>query len=878
MSPLRPHVLTARQQLADGLERLKARHRAGDSGVDVCLAASDLRDSVLRELFEAAWSDLKPEQAARLRCEVAFVAHGGYGRREVSPHSDVDLMILCSPDVSGEVGPLAERLLCDVFDAGLVLGHSVRTPQEACRLAIQDAQICTSLIESRLLDGNVSLFGQFRQSFHRQLRRHAAGLITAIEKARTEERLRFGETVYLLEPNVKRSRGGLRDLQLLRWIGAVRHDTPEPEALAAAGVLTEDDALALVRATEFLLWLRNEMHFHAGKPGDVLDRAEQLRIAEVRGYKESAGLLKVEQFMRDYFRHTAQVNNIVTRFLEKTRPRRRVESVLNGLLGHKVQGRFRVGPMGIAATRTGTERLRGNFAEMMHLVNLASLYQKKISPETWEIVRQEAASLSPGVPPEAMQHFRSLLCQPPQLGELLRGLHEVGLLERFIPGFAHARGLLQFNQYHKYTVDEHSFLAVDQATQFLHDPGPFGQVYRGITRKHVLHLALLIHDLGKGYPEDHCEVGRRIAEETAARLGLDAHDAEALKFLVHRHLLMNHLVFRRDTSDERLIVRFAVEVGSPELLEMLYVLTAADLAAVGPNSWNNWKAEVITDLYQRTMQHLAGESVGLNFEDHLAGRRESVRTWLGSQRNDPWFNRQVQALPASYLNGTLPQQIAEDLRLLATLPAGGVNVQADYQPETETVQFSIATHENVTPGVFHKMAGALTSQGLQILSAQINTLPEGLVLDRFRVIDPDYVGQPPLDRLEQTKRALIQALQTPGGKRPTFRRTWKLGGKRQPTVEAVETRVHVDNHTSDAFTVLDIFTVDRPGLLYTISRTLFELGLSVSRAKIGTFLDQVVDVFYVADQDGKKIHDEAQLDEIRRRLLVVIGEMEKEEG
>lgn len=876
MSPLRPHVLAAKQQLAEGHERLRACHRAGGSGGEVCRATSDLRDQVLLNLFDAAWNDLGPDEAARLRPEVAFVAHGGYGRQEVAPYSDVDLMILVSPEASGQVGPLAERLLCDVFDAGLVLGHSVRTPQEACQLALQDAQICTSLIESRLLDGNKALFRQFQRSFRSRLHNHAASLVTAIDKARGEERLKYGETVYLLEPNVKRSRGGLRDVQLVRWIGAVRHGTPLTEELAAAGVLSDDEALALDRANEFLLWLRNEMHFHAGKPGDVLDRAEQLRIADLRGYEESAGLLKVEQFMRDYFRHTAQVSNIITRFVAKARPRRRMENMFNGLLSHKVQGGFRVGPMFIAATRSGAERLRGNFAKIMHLVNLASLYQKPINPETWEIVRQEAANLPPGVPPEAMKHFRSLLCHPPRLGELLRGLHEVGLLERFIPGFTHARGLLQFNQYHKYTVDEHCFLAVDQATDFLHDPGPFGQVYRGIARKHVLHLALLLHDLGKGHPGDHCEVGRTIAAETAARLGLEARDTEALTFLVHRHLLMNHLVFRRDTSDEQLVLRFAIEVGSPELLEMLYVLTAADLAAVGPGSWNNWKAEVITDLYQRTMQHLAGESVGLNFEDHLAVRRESVGTWLGSLRDDPWFMRQVQRLPANYLNGTPPQQIAADLRLLHTLPTGGVNVQADYQPETETVQFSVATHENITPGVFHKLAGALTSQGLEILSAQINTLVDGLVLDRFRVIDPDYAGQPPRERLEQTQRALIQSLQAPSGKRPTFRRTWKLGGDRLPTANSVETRVHVDNHTSESFTILDIFTVDRPGLLYTISRTLFELNLSVSRAKIGTVLDQVVDVFYVTDQEGKKVQDESRLEAICSRLLEVIGERKGE--
>ncbi|MEN6493060.1 MAG: [protein-PII] uridylyltransferase [Thermoguttaceae bacterium] len=876
MSPLRPQILAAKQQLAEGHARLKERHRAGDAGVDVCRAGSDLRDEVLRSLFEAALGELEPEHAALLRTGVAFVAHGGYGRREVSPYSDVDLMLLCSPTVSRQVAPLAERRLCDVFDVGLVLGHSVRTPQEACQLALADPQICTSLIEARLLEGNADLFGQFQQGFHRRLRRHAADLLAAIEKARWEERVKFGETVYLLEPNVKRSRGGLRDLQLLRWTGAVRYGTPEPEALAAAGVLSGDDAQAIQRANEFLLRLRNELHFHAGKPGDVLDRAEQLRIADVRGYEESAGLLKVEQFMRDYFRHTAQASSIVTRFAEKAKPRRRMRNVLNGLLGHTVEGRYRVGPLNIAATRPGAARLRSSLAEIMHLVNLASLYQKEISPETWEVVRQAVANLPPEIPAEAMQHFRSLLGQSPALSELLRGLHEVALLERFIPGFVHARGLLQFNQYHKYTVDEHCLLAVQQATGFLDDPGPFGQVYRGIARKHVLHLALLIHDLGKGHPQDHCEVGRSIAEATAARLGLESRDAEALKFLVHRHLLMNHLVFRRDTSDEQLIVRFAVEVGSPELLEMLYVLTAADLAAVGPGSWNNWKAEVITDLYQRTMDHLAGESVGLNFEDHLTWQRKTVQEQLGPVGNDPWFPRQIEALPANYLNGTPPEQIADDLRLLRTLPAGDVNVRADYQPEAQTVRFNIATHENITPGVFHKMAGALTSQGLQILSAQINTLADGLVLDRFRVMDPDYADEPPPERLEKIKQAVVQSLRAPNGQLPTFRRTWKFGGHRQPTVEAVETRVHVDNNTSAAFTILDIFTVDRPGLLYTISRVLFELDLSVSRAKIGTVLDQVVDVFYITDREGQKIHDQTRLDEIRRRLLEALEGMKAE--
>jgi len=481
------------------------------------------------------------------------------------------------------------------------------------------------------------------------------------------------------------------------------------------------------------------------------------------------------------------------------------------------------------------------------------------------------------VSPEACRRFRSLLRHPARLGELLRRLHEVRLLENLIPPFAHARGLFEFNQYHKYTVDEHCFQAVEEAGEFQFDSGPLGRVYRQLARKHVLHLALLIHDLGKGHPEDHCEVGLRIAQQTADRLQLDARETDDLVFLVHKHLLMNHLAFRRDTGDEQLIVRFAVEAGSPELLRMLYVLTAADLAAVGPGTWNNWKAEIVTDLYRRAMQHLVGQSPAVNPDEYLDERRQSVLDALGPDRNQAWLARQVDELPAAYLGSTEPDEVAAHLRLLRKLAADEVNAKGSYQPETETVQFSIATREQLTPGIFHKLCGALTGQGLEILSAEIHTLADGLVLDRFQVHDPDYAGEPPPERLAEIERALVASLRTPAGTIPSFRRTWHVGGHRRPTVPTAQNRVQTDNSTSQTHTIFDIFAVDRPGLLYAITRTLFESGLSVSRAKIATYLDQVVDVFYVIDLAGAKLEDESRLAGIRRRLLEVIEPVKEEQ-
>ena len=882
MSSLRPHVLTAKQRLEEGRQEFQRRHESGCAGTELSAAIADLWDAVLLELCEAAIDELGESEPNGLWSKIALVAHGGYGRRDVAPYSDVDLMILHEPSAGHRVAPLAERLLRDVFDAGLCLGHSVRTADQAARLACSEAMICTSLIESRLLRGSASLFAHYQRQLRRLTHRRARWLMAEIREDRSEERHRYGETVFLLEPNVKRSSGALRDIQWIRWIGWLRYGTTDAGELEVHGALSHEDRLAIEHAREFLLRLRNELHFHAHSAADVLDRAEQLRIAELRGYTPQAGLLPVERFMRDYFRHTAAASHIAARFTAKAQSRDRTAKLVTMLLGHKVEKGIYVGPAGLMVGHRRLGTLRGDLTSVIQLVDLANLYDASIAASTWESIRQYACHL-PKEPPtaEACRHFLSLLNHPARLGPLLHDLHDAHLLEHFIPEFHRARGLLQFNQYHKYTVDEHCLRAVEFATEFLSDPGPVGRVYRSLTQKNLLHLALLIHDLGKGHLEDHREVGIKIAADAARRLGLAAAEAESLKFLVHNHMLMNHLAFRRDTADPQLAVQLAVQVGSPELLQMLYVITAADLGAVGPDVWDGWKTEVVTDLYHRTMQHLAGESLETTVDDLLTQQRAGVRELLSHEIKEPWFAEHLDALSPAYLHATPPQQAAADLRLLHAISplASETNhgeesrnaaAVAQYQPETDAVQFTVATYEHIVPGIFHRLTGALSSHGLQIRAAQIHTLSDGLVLDRFWVHDPDFAGEPPAERLRQVERSLVESLQNPAGAPPAFRHTWQVGGHRAVRVPGVPTRVNIDNSTSNRFTIIDVFTHDRTGLLYAITRALFELDLSVARAKIGTFLDQVVDVFYVSGRDGEKIKDAERLQIIHRRLLEVV--------
>lgn len=864
---MRTPVLEARLRLAEGRDKLRLRHERGSPGIQVCRAMTDVVDGVVLGLYQAALADLGENRPDGLDEHVVLVAHGGFGRRDLAPYSDVDLMILHSREAQDRVAALAERLLRDVFDVGLVLGQSVRTVEECVTLARSDATICTALMEARRLAGSEPLFARFERRYAAGVRRQRAALERMILEARDEERTQFGETVHLLEPNIKRSRGGLRDLQLLRWLGYLRCSTTDPDGLRLRGELLYEETDVIQRTLEFLLRLRNELHHHAGKSNDLLDRAEQWRIAEAFGYQAEEGLLAVEKFMREYFRLTTAANAVVERYQRRTRRRSLAGRALGRLLGFRYEGDFRVEPGQIVANRHGLEKLRASLDEVLRLADLANLLDKPVSPNTWESIRAAAASLPAIVGPEAARRFVSLLDQPARLGELLRQLHDLGLLEKIVPAFAHARSLLQFNEYHKYTVDEHSLRAVEAACEFRRQSGPLGRVYRGLKRKWLLHLALLLHDLGKGYAEDHSDVGQRIAEETALRLGLSPPDTDALKFLVHKHLMMSHLAFRRDINDDQLIVRFAVDVGSVEVLQMLYLLSAADLEAVGPGVLNAWKVEVLTDLYHRAFDRLSGDPSGMRTEALVEERRVEVLRRLGEDQGQ-WFERHLSALPGSYLTSTPVEQVANDLKELRGLGSRQVVARGTYLPESNTTEYRVGTYEEIVPGAFHRLCGALSSKGLEILSAEINTLFDGMIFDRFFVADPDYAGPPPESRIAEVCEALQAALRAADGQTPSFRRVWQSSHLRRASdLAPLPTRVRVDNSTSDRYTVLDIFAADRMGLLFVITRTLYELGLSVAKAKIGTYLDQVVDVFYVTDQSGRKIDSEARLGQIRQALL-----------
>lgn len=861
----RKTVLAAKQRLTDGMSDIRRLHARGIPGLQIANRLTSLLDTVVTELFEKVLEDLGQADAGGLREKIALVPHGGYGRRVLAPYSDVDLMILHEPSVGGDVAQIAKRLTQDIYDTGLDLGHSVRTPADACRLARNDPVIFTSLVESRYLVGSDRLFREFQERFGRAAQRRSTALLESLIDSRRAERHKYGETVYLLEPNIKRSRGGLRDIQLIRWIGFAKYGVADPDHLQRIGALSHHDQRRLRAAHEFLARTRNEMHFHAGRASDVLDRVEQLRLAEFYGFRGTAALLPVEQFMREYFWHTSNVRYMASRFAEYARPAPAVKRILAPVFSQSLGSEYRIGPKQIGATGRGLARLKTDLAEVLRLMDFASQFDRRIDHATWAAVYRASPGYARTVSNDAIERFRALLGRPARLAELLRKLHELSVLERLVPAFAPARCLLQFNEYHKYTVDEHCIRAVECATEFDGRDDLPGRVYRQIQDKMVLHLALLVHDLGKGQVEDHCEVGRRIAVETAEQLRLEPREREILEFLVHKHLMMSHLAFRRDTSDESLVLRFAVDVGSPEILSMLFVLTCADLASVGPGVLNSWKIEVLGNLYRRTMRHLSGEAGGDTQQD-LRRLRQGVLQALETDADDPWFVREVESLTPGCLWDVPAETLADGLKRLKRLAPGGAEAWARFLPDSQTVEFLAGVHSSLSRGLFARLTGALSAQGLRILSADINTLAGGMILDRFVVEDEQYEGSPPQERLDAVCQSVVDVIR--GKHPPKFHALWGSDRRRSKAeLTPMPSEVHIDNNSSDAFTIVDVFTFDRRGLLYTIAQSLRRLELSIGVARIGTYLDQVVDVFYVTDGDGNKIRDPQRLAQIRQTLL-----------
>ncbi len=866
---LPPAVIRARARLKEGRLKLRAQHDSGSPSIQVCVHQTDLIDSIVLDLFDASAEQVGLKE---LSGQFALVAHGGYGRRDVAPYSDVDLMLVHIKKFAAEAASLAQPLSQGIVDAGCQLGFALRTPSQAWNMAWSDPIVFSSLVESRLLHGSVELFSRYMRGLRQGSKRRSKRLIRAVEFARMTERRKYGETVFLLEPNIKRSRGGLRDIQLIRWIGFAQYGECDLEKLTQLGHLAVEDFQMLRRGFQYLLRLRNQMHYEAGKSQDQLDRALQIHLAEWSGFQGADGILPVEQFMKQYFEYTSEIRYVSAHFTETAKWQSPVALSIEHSMGIPVQRDYRVGWRHVWATKSGLERLRRDPAAVLELMAVSSRFGKPIEHQTWREIRTAMLTRrNADIDRVTIQRFLELMSSSGNLADQLRRLHELRVLEQIIPEMTHARCLLQFNQYHKYTVDAHSIRAVECVTDLDADTGLMGIIYRSLKNKTILHLALLIHDLGKGFPEDHSEVGRRIAEKTSERLRLSAQDKETLVFLVHKHLLLATTAFRFDLSDREAAVKFASVVGSSERLQLLLLLTYADLASVGPDVVNQWKVDLLLQLYHQTDAHFRDDKLGEGFRGEIAERRKAIVQSLPTTAasDSQWWISQVDALPIGYLMRTAPHVVVSELANLKQLDTKTSLAWGRYIEAQNAVEYTIATRQSGRPiGTFHRITGALSSMGLQIIAADIHTQPGEIAWDRFLVEDQEFVGPPTPARIDAVCSKINLALDPQNTTPPSFPKKWNTGKSATSVdLEIQPTQVRFDNSTSDNHTIITLFAYDRLGLLYAVSKVLFDMQLILHFAKISTHLDQVVDVFYVSDMQGKKVEESTRLYMIRQRLL-----------
>mgnify|MGYP001770773743 CR=1 FL=1 len=845
-------------------ERLKIAYRCGAAGSWTVWARSLILDHLVERAFEAAnWTGDERLRLAQASC--AVVAIGGYGRRELCFCSDIDLLLLHTGRRATLTRQLVEQLLRLLWDAGLTVGHSFHTISEALHAAREDPHLQTALFSARSVAGNLTLFNGLEAALEVERERRRADIMNIVREERQQRRRQHGAEILIREPHLKEGCGGLRDLHSALWAAWLLRGCRSLDEAAACGLLSEAEGRKIARAREFLLRTRCEAHLLGGRRADRLNFELQPELAARLGYRADARLTAAEKFMRDYYRHTANISRFCDRMLaakqESARARwfpwRRAGAKLfvkdgvlrfDGDLGQELRSRpmfcfdifARAAEMGVGLSAAVAEELERNL----------SLFDRRF--------RQS---------PEAARAFLRVLRQPGRVAPALRLMRDVGFLGRYLPEFERINSLIQHDLYHHYTIDEHTLKAIEALDQLCasrdEQRAPWRNVFDQIEDIGLLYLAVLLHDLGKGQGKGHAARGARMAARICRRLHFDATSSAKVTLLVKHHLLMAHLAQRRDLSDPQVISRFASQVASLDALNMLLLLTYADLSGVAPGVWSDWKGRLLWELYTRARQALTGESLTGTPSEKLR-RKERVVELLQGTIAPSEIERHFALLPERYALAFDAQAIALHLRLISAM---GDSWQCAWCPlgcdATELVVCARDRH-----ALFADIAGTLTANGIEILSAELHTREDGVVVDQFvlrEIATHQAVDERRREKIERELEAAIAgkldvaALVERWRERHAPRRR-PARAERSPTPH-----VRCDGEAAQAYTVLEVCVADEPGLAYRIARIVAGLGVEIVCARVSTEKHYALDVFYVTDEDGKKLAAERE-EELRRAL------------
>lgn len=862
-----------REFIASHLERIKQMTIDGASGRSVVQELTAAFDQLNDILFQVVSYDLDPDGVA----QCALFALGGYGRGEMNPRSDLDLMFFFEPAGAETAKIISDRMLYLLWDLGLDVGYSVRSAKD-CIDNCQDTTVRTSLLDARFLSGNSDLYDLFQNKVGYYVMNHESQKFIKLKLEESEERRKkYGSSVYLLEPNLKEGEGGLRDLHSCLWIARVKFKAASLQELVIKGVLNEQQAEDYRSALDYLWKIRNYLHFLGSRKSDQITFDLQRQIADAFGYKDNRKGSAVEQFMQDYYLHAAHVEHLASAVITDATQRDKLQTGIVGFFTRRtLEDGFTVGRGELGC---GDDNIfKQNPALIMKAFELAQKHNVKLNLKLKALIREDLKLINDKVrrSKQMTESFMNILRHPKGVGKVLRKMHHLHVLNAFIPEFKNIFCKVQFDLYHIYTVDIHSLFAVEEIGKLW--GGEYAEAYplltdvaNNIEKRELLLLAILFHDIGKGSGSDHSSRGASMIPTIARRLGLNREDSHRLQFLVQHHLKMAHISQRRDMHDMKMITQFAELMGMSENLRMLYLLTFADLKAVGPDVWSEWKGQLLQELYEKTYDVLEKKDFFQEIRSEKArNRKRKIREALAGEYPESQINRAINSLNTRYLMSYRSKQIIPHLRLALGRGKQPLAMQVEQVPDAGYTELTLATIDS--PGLFSTITGVMAGHSINILGAQIHTRKTGAVLDVLQVnssIGGVVDNEAKLKRVENDLIAAIEGRlnvqeMVDKAQGPSY-----LQGSREKPKRP--NKVEFDNEVSDQYTVIDIFANDKVGLLYNISRTLSELGLYIAVSKISTKVDQAADVFYVSDIFGQKITDPEKIELIRKTMLERIG-------
>jgi [protein-PII] uridylyltransferase len=805
---------------------------------------------------------------------ISIIATGGYGRKELCPYSDIDLLFLYSPTKKSLVESAAQRLLYSLWDLNLQIGHSIRTIDECFEISLnEDTTILTSLLDGRFITGDIKAYNNYDRKLFLEFLPTISSRFIRRKLEENEQRTdKFGRSIYLLEPNIKEGEGGLRDIHAALWIAQAKFKLKEFKELLYKGILTERELNVFNKGLDFLLQIRTRLHYLADRAENILRFDYQEKIARFLGYKDTE-LPAVERFMRIYYLRGNLIKEQSKKLIDRCifRPKITFSSQKTVLLdkGLVIQG----GVLSASSRRI----FRENPQNFFKCFEYADKYDIKMSKYLLDLIRENVKLIDETMrnDPGLNSSFLSLLSNGKAVSDMLFEMNRLRLLGRYIPEFGKIVCMVQHDAYHVYTVDIHSIFMIREIENLIN--GKYEQEFshltkisRGISSRHILYLACLLHDIGKGEGRDHSQKGAQMIPKIAERIGLTVEEIEKLQFIVKHHLIMPHFSQRRDLHDESLIIRFAKSVKTVETLSLLYLLSFADIRSVGPDVWTNWKGMLLEELYLRTAVILdEGEFKKEGLGERAKRFTGDVVKLVKRDISEDWAKKILGGMPYSYFAGYSPHKIAHHLKLIRKF-IKGVGTDVVFHPGEEYDEFTYWGFDK--PGIFSRLCGVLTGNGINILGARIVTRDDGRILDVFYVNRLGKSTHAEKNLWSKVNEDLNNVLKGAADVAQIVSRRKKHKPIYVKPIPKHPTRVEIDNESSESSTIIDVYTYDRVGLLYDITKAIADLGLSITYAKISTKVDQVADVFYVNEINGGKVHDQNKLNQIKSIFKTIDSE------